>query len=380
VAENRPARILAIGDPDSSLTRERVRFGRDAGYEMHWYAPAVADYWQRPIDFEVEGVNCHSFRSRWIPKLGALIEIVFLRRLLGELSPSLVHVFMAYPRLYNLILAQKTPVIVTVMGADILPEQGYNTPRRRLLTRALLRRASCITSKSKYLDEALISIGVRRELIRRVTWGIDATFFRPGLDVDDLRAKLHISDEDIVFFSPRACQRFYRHDHILRSFVRFTRSRPEPSVLLISLANEELGYGEELRASANRLGVTKRIRFVGPLDHGEMPAYYNLALASLAVPPSDGMPQSLYESIACECFPILGNLPQYHELVSHTKEGFFVELESEEELANAMEWVVENRESINANGPAGRRRVLEIADKRRQAAIVEGLYRDLISG
>ncbi len=378
MGDNEGLRILAIGDPCSSLTRERVQFGLDAGYEMHWYAPAACDYWKRESGFSVDNVTCHWYPQMWIPKISALLEVVHLHRLISRMRPTLIHVFMAYPKLYNFELARRRPLVVTVMGADVLPDQGFRTWRRRTLTRVLLRHTNFITSKSEFLDGAIAACDSKASPVKRVTWGVDPDVFRPSLDVEALRSKLDLPSEGPVFFSLRSCQRFYRHEHVLEAFAACHRSFSTPATLLICRAAEELGYVSELRQLAARLDISEHIRFVGPIPPKEMPLYLNLASCAIAVPPSDGMPQSLYECLACECFPILGDLPQYQELVSDMREGYYVPLESISALATAMRWVAESPDRVKAAGREGRRRVLDVADKRKQIQIIRDLYGELI--
>jgi glycosyltransferase involved in cell wall biosynthesis len=56
-----------------------------------------------------------------------------------------------------------------------------------------------------------------------------------------------------------------------------------------------------------------------------MPRYYSLAEIAVAVPSSDGLPQTLLESMACETPNLLSKLPRYEELVLHEESAYFVE-------------------------------------------------------
>jgi glycosyltransferase involved in cell wall biosynthesis len=56
-----------------------------------------------------------------------------------------------------------------------------------------------------------------------------------------------------------------------------------------------------------------------------MPQYYSLAEIAVAVPSSDGLPQTLLESMACETANVLSKLPRYEEIVKHEESAYFVE-------------------------------------------------------
>ncbi|MCP4902834.1 MAG: glycosyltransferase family 4 protein [bacterium] len=378
VVEGTQPRILVIGDYDSCLTRERARVAVEAGYEGHWYAPAQANYWKLSPEFEIDGFVCHHFEKRWIPKVSAFLEAIAVDRLVSRIRPDIVHVFMAHPRIYNFALARMKPLVVTVMGADILPEQGFRTWRRKMLTRVLLRNATCITSKSAFLDRAINNCAHIDGTIRRVTWGIDPLQFRPRLDVESLRTELKLPANGLVYFSLRTCDPFYRQEHILRAYAEYARSADRPSSLIFCGSPEDSDYVAYLRATAEELQITEQVRFVGFITAEDMPLYLNLATCAIAVPPSDGMPQSLYECLACECYPILGDLPQYYELVTQHQEGHLVPLDSHEGLVAAMRWVAENPQRVREAGKIGRKRILKVADKGIQSELMSDIYSELI--
>jgi glycosyltransferase involved in cell wall biosynthesis len=67
------------------------------------------------------------------------------------------------------------------------------------------------------------------------------------------------------------------------------------------------------------------VMFCGRIDHAEMPQYYCLAEITVAVPASDGLPQTLLESMACGTPNLLSKLPRYEEIVQHEESAYFVE-------------------------------------------------------
>lgn len=362
-------KILIIGDTRSSLIRERGLIGKKGGYEIHWFS-------RTPIN--VPDVSMYTRPWRSLHKLSLIAQMFYLWYLIRKIKPSLIHVFWANHNLSNIILSKFKPLIVTVMGGDILPDQRYNKRIDKFFTKMLLDNAQCITSKSDFLDKALLRIGNYKEKISRVTWGIDPEIFKPGLLVSGLRKKLKISDNAFVFFSVRTNNHFYNHHIIIEAFARFLTGQNTDCILLISMMFGDREYINYLKSLALKLNILPQIRFIETIPNQEMPFYYNLSNVIISIPNSDGMPQSLYEGMACKCFNILGDLPQYRELIENKKNGIFTTIGDIEDLSRAMQWVIDNPEIVREAAKINHERVQQIANKEKQDEIVNEIYRKLM--
>jgi glycosyltransferase involved in cell wall biosynthesis len=212
-----------------------------------------------------------------------------------------------------------------------------------------------------------------------VTWGVDIKKFYPGVNVSFLRDRLNIQPEDLVFFCPRICQPFYNNHLILQAFSSYLRGggKEEKSKLLIAELFSEKSYSQKLRELVTELGLTGKVHFVGTIPHQEMPAYFNLADIMVSTPPSDGMPQSLYEAMACGSYPILGNLPQYQEFIQDGVNGRLVPVGDVIALSEAMSWVATHDQHRKATKAFNRKLILEMADKDKQDQLINSIYDEL---
>lgn len=367
-------KILILARPDNSIVSEFGCAGLAGGYEILWYTPSHADYWKHSDIIPIPGATGYTFPFRWIPKLAPLIETLYLCYLIIRTKPELIHVFMAEPRIYNLILHLCKPVIVTVMGADIF----HHGKRRLFLRDILLKHAQYITSRSDFIDQTLLAIGDYKHKIKRNTWGVDCEKFKPGLPTYELHDRLGIPPQVPVFFSMRGCSGFYRHHIVLQAFAIFIKQGYNNAFLIVNTWQGEQEYIDLLESLAQKYKIVSNVRFVNSIPRRLMPFYCNLATSAISIPPSDGMPQSLYETMACGCFHILGDLPQYKELIEHKSNGFYVTLDDPEALANAMQWVVEHPEILREAAEYNRKKILEIADKNQQITLFNELYHEVI--
>ena len=364
-------RILIIADVRSPLDRERGLVGLKGGHQIYWYSFPKA-YLEDLNDTAEPPKGPMRWRS-------ILFSPFFLKRAIREIQPDLIHVFYAYHQLDNLILHRFTPLVVTVMGGDILSDQSFQGKKKRL-TKKMLEGATIITSKSDFLDKVLLRIGNYADKIRRVTWGVDTQKFCPGMDVRLLREELKMKGDELVFFSPRNCRSFYNQDLIIKAFAIYQSihgGKKRAKLLIAELFPEE-SYVNRLRGLVKELGLQDKVHFLGSVTHQEMPAYFNMADIMVAIPRSDGMPQSLYEAMACGTYPILGDLPQYQEIIKDRVNGRLVRIGDVRALAEGMGWAADHLEHRRTAATLNRKRILEVADKESQERLVNSIYEELL--
>ncbi|TAK11071.1 MAG: glycosyltransferase [Anaerolineae bacterium] len=360
------ARLLIYGNPHSPLVGARGRLGLQAGHEIHWFAALPAPF---------PDVVAHAMPG-WAraPFARLLLEPFFLSKTLYAIQPDLVHVHYASKGLAALPLARwRGPLVVTAMGSDILPVQGTAWPYLPM-TRRLLERADAITSKSDFMDTALQRIGDYSSKLHRITWGIDLTTFRPDLDTIALRQAWRIPAETLVFLDPRGGSALYNKHIILMAFARYVQEGGPAAVLLVAEVTPDPAYMASLRRQAEELGIADSVRFVGHLLHDRMAGVFALADLTLSVPVSDGLPQSLYEALACGSFPIVGDLPQYDGVVQDGVTGLRVPVGDGDALALAMKQAASQPDLRQRAAVLGRAYVEQHADARVETAKLLALY------
>lgn len=364
------AKILIVGNSESPLEQERGRVGQRAGHQIFWFSPQQAS---------LPGVTHFTMPSmiHRSPLIRALLKPVFLHLALQKVQPDIVHVHYAQTGLMIFQLMRIHPLVVTVMGGDILSDQGYHG-LSAFFVRTLLKNADCITSKSDFMDSTLNKMGICKDKLKRITWGVDLTRFSPVQDVSALRARWLIPSADLVLFDSRLARPFYNKHMILESFASYLREGGFSATLLISEAFADPAYLVQLREQARNLGINDKVRFVGAIPYNEMPAYYALADITVSVPPSDGLPHTIYEAYASGSFLILGNLPQYAGVVQDKVTAYLVPIGNVQALKEAIFWVSSNPEIRQKAKIIGRTYVQEHADFNTQAELVNEIYNGLL--
>jgi len=321
-------------------------------------------------------------RTRPIP--GTLAQsIAAARTFLDDISsfrPDLLHVHYAGGKLGTMAsLSSVRPLVVSVMGGDVQPEQhpgGLGLLERRA-TRRLLAEADLILAKSDGLRAEIAAVGDFVGKVETVRWGVDTeTFRRQPSAGQALRARLGISPNARVILSPRILRPLYNVHLIVEALPRVLAGVPE-AVLVVTEHRPDEAYRSALAARVEALGLKDRVYFVGAWDHADMPALYSAADVMVSIPFSDGLPQSLFEAMACETPAILGRLAAYAEVVTDGREALLVDL-APEPLAEAVVQILASPELARSLASAARARVAEVASLPREVRRVEGLYRSLL--
>jgi len=367
--ERRPLTICAIGSSSSTHVVSRVKCFADRGHRVFLICDSRAG---------IEGVTELVPSGRPIRGLRSLSLLLSVPGLIRRCRPDVVHVHFAYsPLAWMAAVADRYPLVVSVMGGDVLfDEQGRPTPSGRRLTLRLLESADLITSKSDFLIRVLDRLGGFGAKAVKVVWGVDLKHFR-RVDAGGLRTALGLGREDRVILSPRILQRFYNVHLIVEAMPRVIAAIPEAR-LLITEYQADPAYRDEICRRVEALGLREHVRFVGSVPHDEMPQHYSLADVTVAVPPSDGLPQTLLEGMACGAPSILSRLPRYEEQVTHGESALFVDV-SPESIAGGVIRMLEDATLRERIASAGRGIVVAHADFDRDADRVEAKYYELLT-
>jgi glycosyltransferase involved in cell wall biosynthesis len=304
--------------------------------------------------------------------------------MIRRLKPDLVHAHYIRGLAWGLLLGRFHPCVATPWGSDVLEEQGaFREGYSRLLTSTVLAQADVVTVHSDYMARRVGDVLVGRPLNRpleRIDWGVDLQRFRTGLreqpEAHGIRRQWDIDPHRRVIFSPRLAQPFYNHHRVIQA-LPMVREKVPGALLVISEHCADLNYVRELKRVASDLGVTEHIRFVGSIPYGAMPFWLNLADVAVMLPPSDGMPNTLFEAMACGAIPVLNRLSQYAELIRHGVNGFLVDPNGGD-LVGSLVGILTDPELRSHIAKRNRLLAEEHADQDREMARMESIYRGLV--
>lgn len=297
---------------------------------------------------------------------GLVAHVRWIRRLVRELRPGLVHAHWFPGFGFFAALAGASPLVVMAWGSDV-----YRANRRQeLVNRYVARRADLVMTDSAALLGRLRELGAPPERTMLVNWGVDLERFRPPAgDRDELRERLGLGPGPVVL-SPRSLAPVYNIPVIQAAFERVGERFPDAQLVLkhMALTGSELGG----------LPHSDRVHLVGHVPYETMADYYRAADVCVSIASSDSSPRSAWEALACGCPLVVSDLPWVHELIEPDRHALVVPIDAEA-VAAAVERVLGDEALASRLASEGRALVERNRDRRIEMDRLTDALRSLVT-
>jgi len=264
-------------------------------------------------------------RRRTVP--GLVTHVHWIRSLLQELRPDVVHAHWMPGFAFFAALAGASPLAAMAWGSDVYRANL----RQEFVNRYAVRRARLVMTDSAALLGRLEQLGAPPERTVLINWGVDLDRFTPGPgDRRPLREELGLGPGPLIL-SPRSLSPVYNIPTILETFARVGARIPASQLLVkhMSVNHAEL-------PPAPHPG---RVHLVGHVPYERMADYYRASDVCVSIASSDSSPRSAWEAMACGCPLVCSDLPWVHELIEHEKHALVVPIEAGA-VAEAIERVL----------------------------------------
>ncbi len=330
--------------------------------------------------------------SGWLARLPAGGQVAVIRDLVRRLDelipqerPDAIHAHSPSLNGVAAVIAgrrHRIPVVYEVrsLWEDAAVDHGTSSEwgPRYLASRALetwvLRRADRVTTICEGLRAEIQSRGVARERITVIPNGVDAQMFSPRVAPDpELARELGLAGGPVVGFIGS----FYGYEGLallVDAMQRLATRRSDVKALLV-------GGGQQLdaiRAKIAALGLSGSVITTGSVPHAQVPRYYDLI--DVLVYPRLSMrltemvtPLKPLEAMARRQLVLASDIGGHRELIRHGQTGFLFPPDDPEQLAAAIERLVEHRETWELVQAAARRYV----ETERTWSICTAGYRDV---
>lgn len=360
--------ICIVGDARTPHVVERARVFAERGHKVELVSDEAV---------QVPGVPVRVPRNRTsLPKLRVLGRAWAIVEAIEACAADVVHVHFAHGFPAWVTPAAGTrPLVVSVMGGDVLFEERQRTPRERRLTTALLQAADLVTAKSHFLADTARAIAPAVPC-RRVLWGVDTVLYSPA-DPVLARRQLGLPERGFFVLSPRGLQPLYNIETIVAGFATALRTAPDAYLLIVE-HQPDPDYARRVQDQVAGLGLGGRVRFLPSIPAREMPAYYAASDVVVSAPVSDGLPQTLLEAMACGRPHVLPPLPRYAEIVADGRDALFAATTAEG-LGEAFVRLRAEPFLLRRLGEGARATILRDANRENELAAMERTYRELIT-
>jgi glycosyltransferase involved in cell wall biosynthesis len=294
-----------------------------------------------------------------------------VRKILARVRPHLLHVHSVGT--YGVVgaLSGRRPLVATAWGSDVL--LTARAPVKRMVIRAVLRRAELVTCDALHMREALLRLGVPAAKIRVVYFGTDPTKFRPGVDGAHIRARFRLGAGPVII-SLRSLEPIYDVATLIRAMPAVVREVPEARCLVVGDGTER----EALQALVRSLGLSGTVSLAGAAPPEDMPAFLAAADIYVSTSRSDaGLAASTAEAMASALPVVVTASAENHLWVVEGKGGFLIPLGDAETLARRILDLIHQPAVRKAYGAHNREVIEDRNNYFREMAKMEDLYREI---
>ena len=280
-----------------------------------------------------------------------------VRSLLRENRYDCVHCHWLLPQgIVQAFVSEKTgpPFIVTSHGADAF---ALDHPLMRPLKRYVLGRAAAVTVVSQAIREKILTQGpvhLKDKDIHVIPMGVDLGRFTLENRDPDWAVRLDLSRPVILFVGRLSEKKGLTY--LLHAMSREPLRSTTASLAIIG----DGPLRTVLAGEAESLGLGARVRFLGPMDHRELPVAY--ASADIFAAPSivaeggdrEGLPTVLCEAAASGLPAIATRISGIPEVVRDGETGILVDEKSPDALGAALTRLVNSSSERTRMGQAAR--------------------------
>jgi colanic acid/amylovoran biosynthesis glycosyltransferase len=306
-------------------------------------------------------------------KVHYLSEIFSPKEFVNKHNISLLHAHHGQLGILLLPFKEKTklPLVTSIRGRDAtLGHQpvGYLENMRMLFEKGDLFFPVC-----QYLADRIISWGCPPEKVKVLYGGVDLSKYH-------YRAPALEGSQAILTVGRLVEKK--GHPILMKAFSKIRSKFPKATLTII-------GRGEmkdELESLASQLNLGDSFRLIGHLHKDEVRKRMANAdlfcAASLEASNGDleGIPNTLKEAMALGVPVISTNHAGIPELITHKHEGFLVEENSVDELAEALEFMLSHRALWRDYTIAARKKVEKLFDEKKQLLLQAQYYDELLGG
>lgn len=354
-------RICLFADGESIHTQRWCLHFHALGHEVHLISFK---------NVQIPHIQVHTVDSGTIHQVGGNWKVLFqyhkIKRILKAISPDIFHALYATSYGITGALCGFHPYVITALGSDILisPKQSRIY---RILLRYAFSKADWITVMADHMKTETLRLGVSESKITTLPFGVDPAIFFP--------ANVEKTTENFVVLSTRNFELVYNIPHLIKAVANAKKRIPTIQLKLIGAGSLKSEYEVLIRD----LKLEENVVFLGKLPQTEIASQMNQSDVFVTVSLSDGNNISLNEAMACQTFAIATKIPANEQWITHGENGFLVEIDDVDTLANQLVEVFENYASLQEKAiPLNEQLIQEKGIWANNMAQVEQKYVELI--
>jgi glycosyltransferase involved in cell wall biosynthesis len=365
-------KILILADPSSSHTIKWVNTLHRSGINVFLFGLSKYDQTQYDDEISIESLQTPDGIKAKLDgnflKLMYITAFPRLKKIIRTFKPDILHAH--YAASYGFIgaLSGFHPFILSVWGIDILTFPDNSVLHKKMIEYSL-RKADKVLATSYYLAKETNKYTNKEILI--TPFGIDTEEFKPKL-VNPI-----FEEDDIVIGTVKSMERKYGIEYLINSFSIIKKKYQYKNLKLLLVGGGSLEA--KFKQMIDELGISSSSKITSQVPFNKVADYHNQLSITVYVSKVESFGVSILESSACEKPVVVSDVGGLPEVVENDVTGFIVKANDIEATTEAIERLILDKELREKFGRAGRIRVKDKFDWRKNFNDMINIYIQTVS-
>lgn len=317
------------------------------------------------ITWELQTPN-NSLKNKILRILEYMFSILKIQKIVSNEKPDIVIAERATSYGFLAALSGAKIVIVAQQGiSDLWPKNSILYPFKKMLQGYAFKKATLVHAWGAVMIPAMQKAKVSELKIMILPKGIDLEQFTPINNA---------TFEKITAIVTRSLLSEYGHETILKAFA-IVKSKNIAFQLTIVGDGKMRTY---LEKSVAALGLKKEVAFTGKINNSSLPKMLQQHLFYISMSTTEGVSASLFEAMACKCFPIVSDIAGNQAFIKNNYNGILISINKPEKLADAIIVSFKNHDMMQNAVNKNIKFVSEHANYKTNMSLIAKKYHDLI--
>ena len=281
------------------------------------------------ITWELQNSN-KGIKNRILRIAEFLFAIFKIKEIIKSEKPDMVIAERTTSYGFLAALSGIQPIAIAQQGiTDLWPEKSLLLPFKKIIQNYAFKKADLIHAWGPAMTISMKEKNVDMNKVLVLPKGIDLAKFENNNTSPSKK---------ICAIVTRSLLPEYRHSTILKAFAILNQKGIDFSLTIIGDGNQL----NILKALAKELNIEKKVFFTGRIPNNEIPKLLQQSNIYLSMPITEGVSASLFEAMACNCYPIVTDIVGNQSWITHRQNGQLIKIDDHENLAEEILWSFEH--------------------------------------
>jgi glycosyltransferase involved in cell wall biosynthesis len=311
----------------------------------------------------------------WAAPLSIRARTARLTAIISDLRPDLVHAMrLPYEGYIAAAAVKATPLVLSIWGNDFTLFAN-RSHRLSKLTDVALQRANGLHCDCRRDLDISFSRGFYREKPWRVLPGGGGIGEDFGGEPDhDILREFQIRRGTRLVINPRGLRSYVRNDIFFQAMPAILQQVPNAFFIAIGMQGNPVA-----ERWIKTMAIENSVRLLPTVTQEQLANLFSAAEVSVSPSSHDGTPNTLLESMACGCFPVMGNIESLHEWIIDGENGFFCEESDATSVASCVIRALQNPALRTAAAKINRDLIGARANRAVVMSEAEALYEEVLA-